>query len=255
MLSQLSISLLAIIASGGTSFAQISEIDAYDRAVSSQSAEAALVFLGEFRSSHLVGDLIESLNPDVAHEVCARLVGEGPAAARRACTQVPQAATAEPADKPATAPASVQNVAPAAGLPTASAVPEPEAMTDEVMMNSGIGAVPASLPPATRTANQGVAVGSSATAAQTATAPGFRIQLLSAKSPTDTENAWKLLQIAYPDLLAGLQFDVVRVDLGAAKGVSYRGFAGPLANRDEANLLCAAIRSRPPHNDCFVAGR
>jgi hypothetical protein len=61
------------------------------------------------------------------------------------------------------------------------------------------------------------------------------------------------LQAVYPDVLAGLQFEVVKVDLGAAKGVWYRGFAGPVADRDEANLLCTIIRSRPPNNDCFVA--
>jgi len=78
--------------------------------------------------------------------------------------------------------------------------------------------------------------------------------LLSTKSPTDTQDGWRQLQTAYPDLLAGLQFEVVEVDLGAAKGVWYRGFAGPIADRDEANMLCTTIRSRPPHNDCFVAG-
>jgi hypothetical protein len=60
------------------------------------------------------------------------------------------------------------------------------------------------------------------------------------------------LQAAYPDLLEPLQFEVVEVNLGADSGIWYRGFAGPIADWDEANMLCIAIRSRVPHNDCIV---
>jgi hypothetical protein len=256
-----SIGLMAIVWPDEPSFAQMSEIDAYDRAVSSQSKDAALAFLNEFRSSHLVGDLIESLHPDTAREVCASLHGSGPRAARRACTRLPQAAAAEPADRPASGGTGAQNAAPA-GLPAASVS---ETMTDEEMMSSGIGEVPApssALPAAGRAVtpstapapNQGTAAASSAIAAQVATMPSFRIQLLSTKSAADTHEGWRQLLAVYPDLLAGFQFEVVEVDLGAAKGVWYRGFAGPIADRDEANMLCTIIRSRPPHNDCLVAG-
>jgi hypothetical protein len=139
-------------------------------------------------------------------------------------------------------------------------------MTDEEMMTSGIGEVPvpsSALPaaagravtPSTAPApNQGTAAASSAIAAQVATMPSFRIQLLSTKSAADTHEGWRQLLAVYPDLLAGFRFEVVEVDLGAAKGVWYRGFAGPIADRDEANMLCTIIRSRPPHNDCLVAG-
>jgi hypothetical protein len=142
-------------------------------------------------------------------------------------------------------------------------------MTDEAMMTSGIGAVPmpsggapSALPAAPRPVTpsttpaleQGSAGAIPATRVQTAATSGFRIQLLSTKSAADTQEGWRQLQAAYPDLFAGLQFDVVEVDLGAAKGVWYRGFAGPIADRDEANMLCTVMKSRPPHNDCFVAG-
>jgi hypothetical protein len=74
--------------------AQVSEIDSYDRAVTSETKEAALAFLDEFRSSHLVGDLIESLRPDVARAVCADLPS-GVSRARRACEQLRTAPVAE----------------------------------------------------------------------------------------------------------------------------------------------------------------
>lgn len=143
VLSSLSISLTAVIVFSGTSFAQMSEIDAYDRAVSSQSKDAALAFLDEFRSSHLVGDLIESLRPDVAREVCASLRGGGPHATRRACTQLPQAAAAEPAERPPSGETGTPNVE-ALGPPTGGIS---ETMADEAMMSSGIGEV--AIPPGT----------------------------------------------------------------------------------------------------------
>jgi len=67
--------------------AQVSEIDSYDRAVTSQTKGDALAFIEEFGSSHLIGDLIESLRPEVAHEVCADLPS-GISRARRACEQL-----------------------------------------------------------------------------------------------------------------------------------------------------------------------
>jgi SPOR domain len=143
-----------------------------------------------------------------------------------------------------------------------------EAMIDEEMMTSGIGEMPmpsggasSALPesprlvaPSTTPAPDQGSAGSDIPA-QTAAIPGYRIQLLSTKSAADTQEGWRQLHFTYPDLLAGLQFEVVEVDLGADKGVWYRGLAGPIADRDEANMLCAVIRSRPPHHDCFVANR
>ena len=74
--------------------AQVSEIDSYDRAVTSQTKEDALAFIEEFGSSHLIGDLIESLRPEVAREVCADLPS-GVSRARRACEQLPKVSVTE----------------------------------------------------------------------------------------------------------------------------------------------------------------
>jgi hypothetical protein len=62
-----------LFAVSDSSLAQVSEVDSYERAVISQTKEDALAFIQEFRSSHLTGDLIESLRPEVAREVCADL--------------------------------------------------------------------------------------------------------------------------------------------------------------------------------------
>jgi hypothetical protein len=83
-----------LFAISGRSAAQLSEIDSYDRAVTSQTKVAALAFIDQFRSSHLVGDLIESLRLEVAREVCADLPS-GVSRARRACEQLRNTPVAE----------------------------------------------------------------------------------------------------------------------------------------------------------------
>lgn len=49
---------------------EVSEIDSYERAVTTQSAQDALAFISNFPSSHLVGDLIDSLPPAAALQTC-----------------------------------------------------------------------------------------------------------------------------------------------------------------------------------------
>jgi hypothetical protein len=81
--------------------AATSELDSFEAAVASQTKQAALAFIGEFSSSHLVGDLIELLRPEVAHEVCADLPSSA-ASALDACRKLdvrlatPQTASEEP---------------------------------------------------------------------------------------------------------------------------------------------------------------
>jgi hypothetical protein len=75
--------------------AATSEIDSYQLAVTSQSKETALAFIEEFGSSHLVGDLIESLQRDVAREVCGGL-SSGPSSALAACAKLQPITSIEP---------------------------------------------------------------------------------------------------------------------------------------------------------------
>jgi hypothetical protein len=80
-------------------------------AVRSQSKTEVLNFIKAFHSSHLVGDLIQSLSPAVAQQVCADLNGGGPAKARKACEALPTAAAVQPTVPPA-------EVAPVYALPS-----------------------------------------------------------------------------------------------------------------------------------------
>lgn len=124
-----------LIAASGSSLAQLSEIDSYERAVMSQSKEDVLAFIEEFSSSHLIGDLIESLRPEVAHKVCADLFN-GVSNARRACEQLPPLPVAEATAGPkdATAGTSQENAAaaptqPIETQPTGETAPAPAPAT------------------------------------------------------------------------------------------------------------------------------
>jgi hypothetical protein len=87
---------IALAVGIGHSTSQTSEIDAYEAAVRSQSKTEALSFIKNFGSSHLVGDLIESLPPEVAQQVCTDLQGSGPARARQACEALREALAVQP---------------------------------------------------------------------------------------------------------------------------------------------------------------
>ena len=91
------------------------------------------------------------------------------------------------------------------------------------------------------------------TETQVATAPAIHIWLSSQKSREQAERGWQELKTAYPDLLDKLELTVREVDLGAAKGVWYRVYAGPLASKQDAKDLCARIKAQPPNSNCLVA--
>jgi hypothetical protein len=110
------VSVLALALCVGRSTGETSEIDSYETAFRSQSKAEALSFIRNFASSHLVGDLIESLPPNVALQVCADLQDSGPARAQKACKVLQEALAVQP-DVPAT------DIAPAAGGAVVDAVP------------------------------------------------------------------------------------------------------------------------------------
>ena len=89
----LSVCTAALFAFSTNAAAEMSEIDAFQLAVNSQSSQDALAFLDAFGSSHLVPDLIELLRPDVAAEVCASLPS-GAAAANAPCAKLTAAIAA-----------------------------------------------------------------------------------------------------------------------------------------------------------------
>lgn len=80
---------------------------------------------------------------------------------------------------------------------------------------------------------------------------GWRLQLASLKSEEAVQKSWADLQRKHADVLGGLRSDVVRVDLGAEKGIYFRLMAGPIASRDEANAKCDQLKAQKVA--CLVA--
>jgi hypothetical protein len=89
--------VLALAAACSLGAGGMSEIDSYDSAVRTQSVAESRAFVSKFRTSHLVGDLIESLPPDVALQVCEDLPFGTSAKARRSCEQLRDTIAAQPA--------------------------------------------------------------------------------------------------------------------------------------------------------------
>jgi hypothetical protein len=122
--------LLAIVGACSIS-TSTSEIENYDAAVQSQTAESALAFINANQGSHLVGDLIESLPPNVAVQVCSEMPSSASGRTARSCQHMREvvATTA---------------TAPAPAFVAAAPVPGASASADSL----GCGGVPFKLAPA-----------------------------------------------------------------------------------------------------------
>jgi hypothetical protein len=92
-----SVVVLALAAACSVGSGRSSEIDSYDSAVRTQSVAESRAFVDKFRTSHLVGDLIESLPPDVALQVCEDLPFGTSAKARRSCERLRDSIATQPA--------------------------------------------------------------------------------------------------------------------------------------------------------------
>jgi hypothetical protein len=130
-------SAIALVASVGGAVSQTSELDSYESAVRLQSKTEALAFIKAYPSSHLVGDLIESLRPEVAQQVCTDLHDGGPRRARNACKML-QAARAVAPVEPAAAP--VASTSAAAAVLAEPAVVPGGVPDDPTSANAGIAA-------------------------------------------------------------------------------------------------------------------
>jgi hypothetical protein len=115
---------VAVLALVGTRqpAAEMSEIDAFQRAVSSQTKADALAFLRDFGSSHLAPDLIDVLPQGVASEVCAT-ISESSSRADAACKKV-GAPTLVGVSASATQPTNTAPTASASNCDSVAAVPE-----------------------------------------------------------------------------------------------------------------------------------
>ncbi|MEQ8321313.1 MAG: SPOR domain-containing protein [Rhodospirillales bacterium] len=72
----------------------------------------------------------------------------------------------------------------------------------------------------------------------------FRVQLAASRSEDAVKSEWDRLRRRHVDLLGELQLQVMRIDLGATKGVFYRLRAGPLTDANAAKALCERLKQR-----------
>ena len=121
---------------------QTVEIVSYQAAVKSQSKAQALNFISTFSSSHLLGDLIVSLKPEVAEQVCADLQGSGPRKTRIACEVLRETLTVQrSATATKTGPAAdiaMVNPAPSGAVTSVASNDEPRDRQD-VVSTAGAG--------------------------------------------------------------------------------------------------------------------
>ncbi len=82
-----------------------------------------------------------------------------------------------------------------------------------------------------------------------AASPGALVQLHSARSRDGALAAWSLLSSGEEDLLGSLEHRVVRAEI-PKRGVFYRLWAGPLADKAAARRLCGQLKARG--RDCLV---
>ena len=80
----------------------------------------------------------------------------------------------------------------------------------------------------------------------------FRLRLASYRQPANAEKGWTILSTKHSDLLAGYNYAIAEVDLGAEKGIYHRLEAGPARLLAEAQALCAQIKARG--DNCVVVG-
>ncbi len=70
------------------------------------------------------------------------------------------------------------------------------------------------------------------------------VHLVTSHTAPAAELAWSTLKTGFPDLLDGLQPEIMSVTLGADRRTFYRVVAGPLDNRDVARKRCDAFGTR-----------
>lgn len=131
-----------------------------------------------------------------------------------------QAATST-APTPPPVPAAVAKTPPAPPVPAKTVAPPPVPETKQVVR-----ATPAPAAPSTDMDK------------------AYRIQLAAARSEEAVESEWNNLRRRHVDLLGELQLQVMKIDLGATKGVFYRLRAGPLSDEPTAKTLCERLKQR-----------
>ena len=80
------------------------------------------------------------------------------------------------------------------------------------------------------------------TAAASAAADGYVVQLSSQRSEADAQASFRSLQQKFPSQLGGRTAIVRRADLGA-KGIYYRAMTGPFASAGDADQFCSSLKA------------
>lgn len=159
-----------------------------------------------------------------------------------------------PAPTPAAQPAEAEAppATPETPEPTgeiATAEPEPEA-TPPSPEPPAKAATAASPKPAAEAATVAAVPPAAASPAPTPAAKAFMVQLGAYRKAPAADTGWGRLLKANRDLLGELKPKIVRVDLGAGKGVFFRLRAGPLDDEAAARALCARFKVR--RQGCFI---
>ncbi|MBO6520972.1 MAG: SPOR domain-containing protein [Rhodospirillales bacterium] len=140
-----------------------------------------------------------------------------PTAAEKAAQEMAASVSKDVTNPPAAPPAPSAASAPEPAAKTAPPAPEPKQVAK---------ATPAPESPATDITN------------------AWRVQLAASRSEPAVKSEWDRLRRRHVDLLGDLRLQVMRIDLGATKGVFYRLRAGPLADEAAAQALCSRLKQR-----------
>jgi cell division septation protein DedD len=135
--------------------------------------------------------------------------------------------------------APVSSPAPA---PVAAAVPRPVAQPVPVQPAVAQPATPRPVAPAPVQPQRTASV----------SGPGFVVQVSAARSEAEAQAALRSAQGRYASILSGQPTSVRKVELGD-RGTFYRAHIGPYATREQANDVCASLKSAG--GDCVVQQR
>jgi cell division septation protein DedD len=153
--------------------------------------------------------------------------------------------SAEPSDVPSI---SAPDVDPAAGSVDGSADGEvtTAAEGEPTAPASSAASAPAAATPSPAPAAPAAPQPSIQTAAL---AGAYRIQLVAVRTQEAAQAAWTKMTKAHPEILAGLEPQVIRVDRGANDTI-YRVQGGPFADRAGAEKACGRLKQK--RQDCLV---
>jgi hypothetical protein len=73
-------------------------------------------------------------------------------------------------------------------------------------------------------------------------AGSYVVQVAAQKTEADAQATWQSLQQRFPNILAGQQASIRRVDLGE-RGVFYRAQVGPFSSRAQASEVCQSLKA------------